>query len=230
MQLRRGADRGQFRNDWLKARYSFSFADYHDPQWMGYRSLRVINEDVIAPGEGFPPHGHRDMEILTFVLSGALAHKDSLGHRGYIHAGQLQWMRAGSGITHSEFNASTTDDLHLLQIWLLPNQRSLAPAYADRPIDDLEPHRWTLVASPLSGTEALPIASDAQLFIASLSAGQTLTQPHTQYPYRWLHVVTGSVVLNGQTLQAGDAAALQAHDPFSLTASKNSEVLLFDLA
>jgi redox-sensitive bicupin YhaK (pirin superfamily) len=229
MIIRRSAERGYFDHGWLKSHHSFSFGEYRDPNWMGFRALRVINEDVIAPGAGFPPHSHRDMEIITFILRGALAHQDSLGSGSTIRPGQLQGMRAGSGITHSEFNASTTEDVHLMQIWLLPNQRGLAPAYAELPTADLKPNHWSLVASPDLGENRLHIASDAQLFIAPLEAGQTLAQPHTKYPYRWLHVATGEVVFNGETLKAGDAAALQAHDGFSLTASNNSQVLLFDL-
>ena len=230
MHLRRAEDRGHFNFGWLDTYHTFSFGEYRDENWMGFRALRVINEDVVAPGEGFPPHSHRDMEILTFILRGALAHKDSLGSGSTIRPGQLQGMRAGSGITHSEFNASNTEDVHLLQIWLLPNQRGLAPAYAELPTADLKPNHWSLVASHEQGENRLHIASDAQLFIAPVEAGQTLREPHTKHPYRWVHVATGEVGLNGKVLKAGDAAALQAHDGFELTAKAESQVLLFDLA
>lgn len=230
MIIRRSADRGHFNHGWLNTYHTFSFGEYRDQNWMGFRALRVINEDFVAPGEGFPPHSHRDMEILTFVLKGALSHKDSLGSGSTIRPGQLQGMRAGSGITHSEYNGSNTEEVHLLQIWLLPNQRGLAPAYAELPTADLKPNHWSLVASPDKGENRLHIASDAQLFIAPLAAGHTLAQPHTKYPYRWLHIATGEVTFNGETLKAGDAVAFEAHERFELAAKRESQVLLFDLA
>lgn len=226
--LRRGADRGSADYGWLKARYSFSFGDYSDPARHHYRALRVLNEDRVAPGGGFPTHGHRDMEILTTVLSGALEHRDSLGNGEVIRPGEWQAMTAGTGVLHSEFNPSATDPTHLLQIWLFPDRKSHAPGYRQRSFAAAGPG-WRLVASPDGAGGSLPIHQDARVYEARLAAGEAARHEAAAGRAAYLHVATGAVTANGQPLAAGDAATLEG-EPLEVTATEPATLVLFDLA
>jgi len=230
MILRRSTDRGHAHHGWLDARHSFSFADYYDPRWMGFRSLRVLNDDRIAPGMGFGMHPHRDMEILTYILAGSLEHQDSMGNQRVIRTGELQYMAAGSGVRHSEFNPSTTDPVHLLQIWIQPHQTGLTPRYADRSFSNASSGQWILAASPDGREESIAIHQDACLWISRLEANQTVHHDLPAGRHAWLHVAEGSVTLNGQTLSEGDAAALSGPFTGNITGIHPGQVLLFDLA
>jgi redox-sensitive bicupin YhaK (pirin superfamily) len=228
--VRPALERGHFNFGWLDTRHSFSFGDYRDPAHDGFRVLRVINEDVIQPGQGFGTHGHRDMEIFTWVLSGALAHRDSEGHQGVLRPGDAQRMSAGSGIRHSEFNHSTEQPVHLLQIWVVPRARDLAPGYQDRPFPQEERrNRLRLVASPDEEQGSLPWNQDARLYATLLDPGASLE--HALAPGRgaWVQVARGSVELNGVSLGAGDGAAADGESLLRIRAGAASEVLLFDL-
>jgi redox-sensitive bicupin YhaK (pirin superfamily) len=231
MQIRRGQDRGHFDHGWLNTYHTFSFADYSDPAQMGFRALRVINEDRVAPGMGFGMHGHRDMEIVTVVLSGALEHRDSLGNGEVLRPGEVQHMTAGTGIRHSEFNPSPTEPVHLYQIWLLPNRERLTPSYEQKAFTEAEKQdRWRLVASPDGGDGSLTIHQDARLYLASLTEAQELRHELSRGRHAWLQVLRGEVVVNGTTLTAGDGAALSDEAALSVRAASAAEVLLFDLA
>jgi redox-sensitive bicupin YhaK (pirin superfamily) len=231
IRVRKAADRGHFDHGWLDTYHTFSFSRYYDPRQMGFRALRVINEDRIAPGRGFGSHGHRDMEIVTYVLGGALAHRDSLGSGGVLGPGELQRMTAGSGITHSEFNASEAEPIHLYQIWLLPQQEGLEPSYEQKVFPESERrNRLRLVASPDGEDGSLTIRQDARLFLASFDAGQEIARELASDRHAWLQVLRGGVVLNGNTLAAGDGAALSGESALIVRAEGPSEVLLFDLA
>ncbi len=223
--------RGVTNIGWLNSRHTFSFADYVDPAHHHYRGLRVINDDHIAPSAGFGAHPHRDMEILTYVLRGAIEHKDSMGNGEVLRAGELQAMTAGRGIVHSEFNPSDTEPTHLLQIWLPPAKKGLNPAYAQRgfPPEELQ-GRWRLVASPDAADGSLLINTDARLFVARLAPGETATHAATPGRGLWLHVATGAVTANGQPLEAGDAVAVEGEPQLTVTGTADAEVLLFDLA
>lgn len=228
--LRPAADRGHFDHGWLDTYHSFSFAEYRDPDHMGFSCLRVINEDRIAPGAGFPSHPHRDMEILTWVLSGALQHRDSLGSGSVIRPGLVQRMSAGTGVVHSEFNASSTEPLHLLQIWILPYERGLAPGYEEMPVPPPDPTSGlALVASPDGARGSVTIHQDARLYVARLAAGGIAR--HALAPRRraWAQVARGDAVVNGEALQAGDGAALEAESAVQLASAAGAEILLFDL-
>jgi hypothetical protein len=225
--IRKSRDRGTENHGWLLAKHTFSFADYHDPQHMGFSVLRVINEDRVVPGAGFPPHPHRDMEIITYVLEGAIAHQDSTGGRGVIRPGDVQHMSAGRGVVHSELNASKTEPLHLLQIWILPKERGIEPRYDQKhyPVDDRR-GRLRIVASPDGRDGSLPIHQDASLY-ATVLDGERVT--HTLAPGRkgWLQVARGDVTINGAELGQGDGAAIV--DETELTIGGKGEALLFDL-
>jgi redox-sensitive bicupin YhaK (pirin superfamily) len=227
--LRRGADRGATRVGWLDARHSFSFGDYYDPAHHHYRALRVLNDDRVAPGGGFDTHGHRDMEILTTVLSGALQHRDSMGNGEVIRPGEWQAMTAGTGILHSEFNPSETEPTHLLQIWLVPDRKGHTPGYRQRafpPAGD----RWQLVASPDGADGSLAIHQDARVYEARLSPGATVRHDLAAGRGAYLHVAEGSVDAHGHALTAGDALKADAEPHVALTATTAATVLLFDLA
>jgi redox-sensitive bicupin YhaK (pirin superfamily) len=227
--LRRATDRGQADHGWLKSAHSFSFADYHDPRHMGFRSLRVINDDVVAGGGGFPTHPHRDMEIITYVLQGALQHRDSMGNGSVIRPGNVQYMAAGSGVQHSEFNASPTDPVHLLQIWIRPNRTGLSPRYQEKSLGEATPGRLQLVASSSGREDSIAINQDADLWIGRLQSGESVL--HTLAPNRhaWIQVASGSVNLNGLPLSAGDGASVSGETSLRLSASHAAQVLLFDL-
>jgi redox-sensitive bicupin YhaK (pirin superfamily) len=231
MVLRPAAKRGHADHGWLDTWHTFSFSDYYDQRWMGFRALRVINDDRVQPGTGFPTHGHRDMEIITYVLSGALAHKDSTGGGGVIRPGDVQRMSAGTGVRHSEFNASTTEPVHLLQIWIEPAERGLAPSYEQRtyPVEERR-GRLRLVAAPDGAEGACTIHQDARVYATVLEAGEKVSHPLARDRHAWVHVARGTVSLDGTTLGAGDGLALSAEPGLTLEAREPAEVLLFDLA
>jgi redox-sensitive bicupin YhaK (pirin superfamily) len=231
IQVRKAADRGHFNHGWLDTYHTFSFADYYDPAHMGLRSLRVINDDQVEPGAGFGMHGHRDMEIITYVLEGALAHRDNMGNGSVLRAGELQHMTAGTGIRHSEFNPSETEKVHLYQIWLLPERQGLAPSYEQMVVPEAEKRgRFRLVAAPEAGEGQLTIRQDARLYLASLLPGETTAHSIGQGRAAWLQVLRGSVSVLGTALAAGDGAAITDEDLIEVGATSPSEVLLFDLA
>lgn len=229
----RSDDRGRTHIGWLKSWHSFSFGEYYDPARMHFRALRVINDDIVAPGGGFPTHPHRNMEIVTYVLSGALEHKDSLGSGEVLRPGELQRMSAGRGIRHSEFNPSRTDPVHLYQIWLTPAREGLEPSYEQKtlPVEGRR-GRWQLAASPRPEGGALLIQSDAQIRLAVLRAGESVH--HTPGAGRawWLQALRGGVTVNGQRLSAGDAAYSDTGEPLTVKhdGDAEAEVMLFDLA
>lgn len=229
--LRSADARGHTNIDWLDSRHSFSFGNYYDPQFLGYRSLRVINDDRITPGASFGTHGHRDMEIVTFVLDGALAHKDSLGNGTTIHPGEIQRMSAGTGIQHSEFNASEDLPAHFLQIWFLPAAKGTPPGYEQKHYDrSTTTNRFGLIGSHDGRDGTVRIGQDVNLYCANLAAGHSadLTLPTGRHG--WVHVATGDVRFGDQALAAGDGGAWNQPLPLQLTASQNSTILLFDLA
>ena len=229
--LRPANQRGRTAIDWLDSRHSFSFGDYHDPAHMGYRSLRVINDDRVAPAAGFGTHPHRDMEIVTYVLAGALEHRDSLGNGEVLRPGELQHMTAGTGVTHSEFNPTATEPVHLYQIWLLPNRRGLKPGYEQKAFPDAEKHnRWRVVASRDARDGSLTIHQDATISLAKLDAGRELAYPLAPGRHAWLQVLRGTVGVNGEALTAGDGVAVSAEAALTVRAANTSEVMLFDLA
>ena len=231
MTIRPARERGDGKLDWLKTRYSFSFADYYDPTHMGFKSLRVLNEDWIAPNGGFDTHGHRDMEVVTYLLNGAIAHKDSTGSASTLIPGTVQRMTAGKGIRHSEFNPSSTTELHLLQIWILPEKEGLTPGYEERafPLSDRQ-GKWQLIASPNGRENSLTIHQQVDLFASQLESGDALA--HTLKPNHsaWLQVARGELLLNGQTVKTGDGVALENEPELNLSSKTESELLLFDFS
>jgi redox-sensitive bicupin YhaK (pirin superfamily) len=229
--LRRSDDRGQTKLDWLDSRHTFSFGEYHDRRNMGFRDLRVINEDRVSPGKGFGTHSHRDMEIITYVLEGAVEHKDSTGTQATIVPGEVQRMSAGTGISHSEYNPSKIEPVHFLQIWILPERENLPPSYEQRAFD-LEKNRgrWLLIASQDGRDGAVTVHQDVALFVARLHAGQQATYRLKPGRHAWLQIARGSATLNGATLGAGDGAAASDEELLEVKAVEDAEVLLFDLA
>jgi redox-sensitive bicupin YhaK (pirin superfamily) len=230
---RRSTERGRIQAGWLDSRHTFSFGHYHDPQWMGFGVLRVINEDRVAPGAGFPPHGHANMEILSYVLSGALAHRDSHGGEGVLRPGELQWMSAGHGIEHSEYNASDTEPVHFLQIWIQPDRVNAVPAWDQRAFDPgARRGDWATLASPDGADGSLAIRQQAWLRGARLGAGERVEaalDPGRRY---WLHVAQGAAEADGCRLQAGDALGFVGEDRILVLAGREDrpvELLLFDL-
>jgi quercetin 2,3-dioxygenase len=230
--IRKGNERGVTRFDgWLDSRHTFSFGDYYDPKHDHFRALRVINDDRVAPGGGFPTHPHRDMEILTCVLSGQLEHRDSMGNGEVIHAGEWQAMTAGTGITHSEFNPSKSEPVHLLQIWLYPDKRGHTPGYQQRIFSDEEKTgQLRLVASPDGTDGSLVIHQDARVYQSKLAAGQTVTHEIASGRAVFVHVATGAASVNGAKLAAGDAAAVENEPAVTIRGEGPGEVLVFDLA
>ena len=231
IQLRRSNDRGHTKFDWLDSRHTFSFGDYYDPKHMGFSHLRVINEDRVAPGAGFGTHSHRDMEIVTYVLEGALAHKDSTGTSSVIRVGDVQRMSAGTGISHSEYNGSQTEPVHFLQIWILPSQTGLQPGYEQRSFElQKNTGSWLLVAAPDARDGAVKIHQDTELSLAVLPRGKEITYSLKPGRHAWLQVARGKVTLNGSTLEAGDGAAASEESSLQIKALENAEILVFDLA
>jgi len=227
--IRRSNERGHAEHGWLDSYHTFSFADYYDPNWMGFRSLRVINDDLVLPGEGFGTHPHRDMEIITYVLSGALEHKDSMGNGRIIRPGEVQYMAAGSGIQHSEFNPSKDEAVHLLQIWIVPDRKGLKPRYAEKSLVNAPRGQFNLAVSKSGRDGSVAINQDAELYVAKLDAGNEASHTLKSDRHAWVHVAEGEVKLDGDTLKAGDAAAITGESKVELVASKPSQVLLFDL-
>ncbi len=238
--VRKSADRGRADHGWLFARHSFSFANYHDRDHMGFRSLRVMNEDVVQPGKGFGMHGHKDMEIVTYVLEGRLEHRDNMGNGEVLTPGEFQRMSAGTGVMHSEFNPSHDEPVHLYQIWLLPEERSIEPSYEQKRFPEEGRHnRLQLVAAHPShpahtestdGAEPLRIHQDASIHLGTLEEGVAVTHPLADSRHAWLQVLRGSVSLNGIDLATSDGAAISETTSLELRATSDAEVLLFDLA
>lgn len=231
IEVRRSEERGRTRLDWLDSRHTFSFGTYQDPRFGGFRSLRVINDDVVRPAGGFGAHPHRDMEIFTYVLEGALEHRDSLGNGSVIRAGDLQRMTAGTGITHSEFNASSEEPVHFLQIWIVPETSGLAPGYEQRSFADHELRgRFRVIASPERAGKSVGIHQDARVLAARLDPGTESGYVVPAGRHTWLQLVRGAVEVNGGRLEAGDGAAVRDEPELGIRASGVAEVLLFDLA
>ena len=228
--IRPAEERGHANYGWLDTHHTFSFNTYFDPDHMGFRSLRVINDDTVSPGQGFGTHGHRDMEIITYVLGGALAHKDSTGTGAVLRAGDVQRMTAGSGVTHSEFNDSQTEPVHFLQIWILPNANGLDPSYEEKAVPHEEKRgKLRLVASPDGHGASLRIHQDVRVYASILKIGDTIE--HTLEPGRaaWIQVARGQVKVNDRSLGQGDGAAVTDEPKLRLTGDGDSEILLFDL-
>jgi quercetin 2,3-dioxygenase len=233
--LRRSNDRGHFDHGWLDTRHTFSFGDYRDPRHMAFRDLRVINEDVVQPGAGFPTHAHADMEILTWVLSGALEHKDSMGTGSVIRPGEAQRMSAGTGVTHSEYNASRTEPVHLLQIWIIPERRGIHPEYEQKAFAEHERlGRLRLIASPDGAAGSLTLHQDVRIYDSLLELGATVRHEIPPGRFGWLQVARGGVLINGEHLTAGDGAAVSDETTLDVVGEApgggRGEVLLFDLA
>jgi redox-sensitive bicupin YhaK (pirin superfamily) len=219
--IRKSQDRGHAQHGWLDSYHSFSFADYHDPKWMGFRTLRVINEDRVAPGQGFGSHPHKDMEIITYVLSGQLKHKDSMGNEGLINPGEIQKMSAGTGVVHSEFNASTKEEVHLLQIWIMPDAKGLQPAYEQKLLPAIQQNIF--FAFPVT------IHQDVKVFRGKLSKGHSLSYELSKERGSWVQMISGSLSINTNSLEAGDAAIIEKEISLQFTSKSSCEFLLFDL-
>ena len=231
MQIRKGAERGYADHGWLRAFHSFSFADYHDPAHMGFGALRVINEDRVNPGMGFGTHGHRDMEIISYVLEGAVEHKDSMGNGSVIRPGDVQRMSAGTGVRHSEFNPSKTEGVHFLQIWIEPGITGIAPGYEEKHFDAASKRgKLRLVASADAREGSVKIHQDASLYAALVDGVEKIAHTLAKGRRAYVHVARGSVSVNGQALDAGDALKVSGTGEVTLDRGSKAEVLLFDLA
>jgi quercetin 2,3-dioxygenase len=231
IRIRKSAERGHFDFGWLNTFHTFSFDRYYDPDHMAFRSLRVINEDRVAPAGGFPTHSHRDMEIITYILEGALRHQDSMGNGSVIRPGDVQRMTAGTGVAHSEFNDSKSEPVHLLQIWILPNQHNLKPGYEQKAFSREERlGQLRLIASPDGRSGSVRINQDAKVYATILDTGQQIEHPMAQPRHAWLQVARGSVMVNDETLGQGDGAAISDEGSVRLSSVELAEILLFDLA
>ena len=231
LQVRKANERGHANHGWLEAYHTFSFSSYQDPEHMKFRALRVMNEDRVQPGQGFGTHPHRDMEIVTYVLEGALEHKDSMGNGEVLRAGEFQRMSAGTGITHSEFNPSPTDPVHLYQIWLLPQSKGIEPSYEQKRFPDDEQHnRLRLVASPTAEQGSLHIHQDVRIFLSKIEAQKTVTHELHQGRHAWFQVLRGSVALNDENLDTSDGVAISGESTLTIQATSDAEIMLFDLA
>lgn len=229
--VRKNGERGHANHEWLDTHHTFSFANYYDPNYMGFRSLRVINEDQVAPGAGFGKHGHRDMEIITYVLEGALEHQDSLGNGSIVQPGDIQRMSAGTGILHSEYNPSTTDPVHLLQIWILPDRNGLSPSYEQHHFSfDRNPNSLHLIAARDGRDGAVTVHQDLNLYAGVLNAGSRVSYRLASQRHAWMQVARGAISLNGVSLNSGDGAAISDEANLTIDATTDAEVLLFDLA
>jgi redox-sensitive bicupin YhaK (pirin superfamily) len=229
--IRHSEERGGGNHGWLKTHHTFSFDQFYDPRWMGFRSLRVINEDWVAGGQGFPAHPHRDMEIITYILEGGIEHKDSLGTSSIIRPGDGQRMSAGRGIRHSEINPSPTEAAHLLQIWIMPDKTGHEPSYEQKTFPEEEKRgKLRLIASPDGKDGSVTIHQDAKLYVSLLSPGQEVKHDLGKGRHAWLQIARGSVELNGQKLVQGDGAAISEEKALSIKGAEDAEVLLFDLA
>ncbi len=230
IQLRKCNDRGHANHGWLDSHHTFSFADYYDPDQMGYSALRVINEDRVVPGQGFPTHGHRDMEIVSYVLSGALEHKDSMGNGSVIRPGDVQRMSAGTGIRHSEFNGSSTEPVHFLQIWIQPNVTGIAPGYEQKNYSNEElDGRFRVVASPDGRSNSLHLHQDALIYAARMNRADPVEFPVRAGRRFYVHVARGSISLNQLEMQPGDGARVEGESRLIFSQANGAEVLLFDL-
>ena len=231
VQIRRSNERGHAQFGWLDSHHTFSFGSYYDPAQMGFRALRVINEDRVVPGAGFGAHPHKDMEIITYVLKGAIAHKDSTGGESVLRQGEVQRMSAGTGVVHSEFNDSQEQPVHFLQIWIEPGQRGIEPGYEQRELSDEEKHNTLrLLVSPAGANESLQIHQDARLYASLLDAAQALRHDLDPSRHYWVHVARGHLTANGETLRTGDAIGLTGENILTLGGETDAEVLVFDLA
>lgn len=230
IQIRRASERGHFNHGWLDTYHTFSFAEYQDPQWMGYRALRVINEDWVAPGMGFPTHSHRDMEIITYILEGELEHKDSMGNTSRIYPGEVQRMSAGTGVTHSEYNPSKDKKLHLLQLWILPEKKGQTPGYEQKTFSQKQLEgKLCLVASRDGREGSVKIGQDVDLYAARLTKGSSLNFSLKENRAAWLQVAKGEVEINGTKLKTSDAVAVSEEKVLAMKADSTAEILLFDL-
>ena len=230
MTVRSADERGRTDWGWLGSRHTFSFGDYYDPAHMGFRALRVINDDRVEPGTGFGTHGHRDMEILSYVLEGALAHKDSSGGGGVIRPGEIQFMRAGTGITHSEYNHSKVEPVHFLQVWIVPDTRGLAPAYGQQPFDaEAAARGFVLLASRDGRAGSLSLQRDVDLWVTRLGAGDRRSLDLGPGRHAWIHVARGSLSANGRALAEGDGASVSEEKELSFVGEPGGEILVFDL-
>jgi redox-sensitive bicupin YhaK (pirin superfamily) len=227
--VRKSNERGHAEHGWLDSYHTFSFADYYDPAHTHFRDLRVINEDYVAPEMGFGMHPHRDMEIITYVVSGALQHKDSMGNTAVMRGGDVQRISAGTGILHSEINASTKEPVHLLQIWILPDRKGVKPGYAEKSYARAATGKLHLVASKTGRDGSIPINQDAELYLGKLATGETIAQVLGAKRHGWLQLIKGELNVNGTKLQPGDAAAIKETEKVILTAAADAEFLLFDL-
>ena len=233
IQVRKSEERGHANHGWLNTYHTFSFADYYDPKFEGFRSLRVINEDRVAPGQGFGMHGHRDMEILTYVLEGSIAHKDSMGHQKVLGPNEIQRMSAGTGVRHSEFNPSKTEPLHFFQVWIEPAAKGTSSSYEQIRFDpEGKKNKLKRLAGPEGGNGAARINQDAQVFVAELARGAEIPYILGSKRHAWVHAVQGEIAVNGIELHTGDAAAVSGEEKLTLSGlgAKPSDILLFDLA
>jgi redox-sensitive bicupin YhaK (pirin superfamily) len=227
--IRKSNERGHVNHGWLDSYFTFSFADYYDPQWLGFRALRVINDDLILPGMGFGAHPHRDMEIISYVLAGQLQHRDSMGNGRVIKPGEFQYMAAGSGVEHSEFNPSKTEATRLLQIWIKPDAKGVKPRYAERNFTQAETGKLHLVAGKTGRDGSFEIHQDADLLLGKFDADQKVSHALAKDRHAWLHVAEGEVTVNGTKLAGGDAIGASEENVLEIAATKPSQVLLFDL-
>lgn len=229
--IRKAEDRGHANHGWLNTYHTFSFGTYQDPQHTRFRTLRVMNEDIVQPGQGFGTHPHNDMEIVTYVLEGALEHKDSMGNGEVLRPGEFQRMSAGTGITHSEFNPSSDEPVHLYQIWLFPEQKGIDPSYEQKRFAEEERHnRLRLVASRDAADGSLLIHQDARIYLVTLNEGVSITHNLNSDRHAWLQVLRGSATLNGQPLNTSDGVAISEETTLEVTATESAEVMLFDLS
>jgi redox-sensitive bicupin YhaK (pirin superfamily) len=231
IEIRKAEDRGRTEWGWLDSRHTFSFGEYYDPRFEGFRALRVINDDRVEAGAGFGTHGHRDMEILSYVLEGSLKHKDSSGGGGVIRPGEIQFMRAGTGVTHSEYNGSDVEPVHFLQIWVIPDRRGLAPRYDQKAFDPEAARRgFVLLASRDGRSGSIQVQQDMELEVTRLAVGARRSRPLGEKRYAWVHVARGGVTLNGADLDEGDGAAVTEEIRLDVEGTSDAEVLVFDLA
>jgi len=226
--IRRGKERGFFDHGWLKTYHTFSFADYHDPDFMGFRSLRVINEDTVSPGKGFPTHAHNNMEILTVVLEGAIAHKDSMENERVVHEHEIQAMSAGTSVTHSEYNPSKSKKSHFLQIWITPDQKGIKPRYQQTNLPQKE-NEWVLLASKTGENGSLQVQQDVKVYMLTLTPGHEMKKDLDSDRYGWIQVIEGTIQFNKETLHPGDGVALDHGTAAAFSASRPAKILFFDL-
>lgn len=227
--IRKSEDRGHANHGWLDTRHTFSFADYYDPNHVQFRALRVINEDRVMGGQGFGRHPHRDMEIISYVVSGILEHQDSMGHRTLMKAGDVQRISAGRGILHSEYNGSPVEPVHFLQIWMMPDQTGVEPRYAEKSLSGIEPGALNLIASKAGRDGSLPIHQDANVYVTKLNATGALDYTFAAGRSGWVQLIEGELTVNGKNLRPGDGAAITGEERLKLAASRDSHFVFFDL-